>query len=162
MRVRLLFHRLFLVGVIGKGIDGLLEIAGGVLLLVTDPARLYGWARALTQHELLEDPSDLVAGYLIHATRHLSESTRLFGAAFLLGHGAVKTVLVVALLQRRLRAYPAAIVVLSGFVAYQLYRFTHTGSVALLALSVVDVFVIALTWLEYRRLRAEPAREEAR
>jgi uncharacterized membrane protein len=35
-----------------------------------------------------------------------------------------------------------------------MYRYLHTRSPELLALSIVDVFVIALTWLEYRRLRA--------
>jgi uncharacterized membrane protein len=50
-------------------------------------------------------------------------------------------------------AYPAAIVAFTLFVVYQLYRYSHTHSTALLALSALDAAVIALTWLEYRRLK---------
>jgi len=39
------------------------------------------------------------------------------------------------------------------FLVYQIYRYSHTHSVWLLALSILDLFVIVLTWLEYQRLR---------
>ena len=50
-------------------------------------------------------------------------------------------------------AYPAAIGAFVLFLVYQLYRYTHTSSAWLLVLSVVDVCVIVITWLEYKRLR---------
>jgi uncharacterized membrane protein len=71
----------------------------------------------------------------------------------LLWHGAVKIVLVAALLRKREWGYLAGIAAFSLFLVYQIYRYLHTRSPELLALSVVDVFVIALTWLEYKRLR---------
>jgi uncharacterized membrane protein len=152
-----LVHVLFEVGVLLKGIDGVLEIVGGVLLLVVDPNQLYHVVRLLTQHELSEDPHDLIATYLLHTAGHLSASTELFGALYLLWHGLVKAGLVAALLLRRRWAYPAAMIAFALFVLYQLYRYSNTHSFGLLLLSAVDVFVIALTWLEYQRLRSSHA-----
>lgn len=149
-----LIHISFDIGVIGKGIDGVLEIVGGTLLFLVNPAQISYIVRLLTQHELSEDPTDLVAGYLLHAAQHLSASAQTFGAVYLLGHGIIKVGLVAALLRRQFWAYPAAIAAFLLFLIYQLYRYSHTHATWLLVLSAVDVFVIAITWLEYRRLRA--------
>jgi len=155
-RGRRVLHALFTIGAIGKGIDGVLEIAGGVLLLLVDPARLGRLVRALTQHELIEDPRDLIATTLRHAVEHLSSGTQTFAALYLLWHGLVKAALVAALLRRQVWAYPVAILAFGLFVAYQLYRYSHTHSSLLIVLSAMDVIVIALTWVECRRLQREP------
>jgi uncharacterized membrane protein len=42
------------------------------------------------------------------------------------------------------------IAVFSAFSGYQLYRFTHTHSLALILFTVFDVLIIYLTWREYR------------
>jgi uncharacterized membrane protein len=151
---RNLGHWFFLISVIAKGVDGVLEVIGGVLLLVVSPAQLYGIAKVLTQHELMQDPSDAVANYVLHSTQNLSADAKTFGAVYLLWHGIVKVLLVAALLQRRRWAYPLAIGAFLLFLLYQLYRYSHTQAPELLVLSVLDVFVIVLTWLEYRRLRS--------
>ena len=59
--------RVFEVGIILKGLDGLLEIAGGILLLVIRPGYLNHLATLLTQHELAEDPRDFVATHILHS-----------------------------------------------------------------------------------------------
>lgn len=147
-------HALFDIGVMAKGLDGVLEIAGGVLLFFLNPLQIGSVLRLLTQHELSEDPHDLVAGFIMHSVQHLSVGTEKFAALFLLWHGLVKVGLVAALLKRLWWAYPLAIGAFALFLVYQFYRYTHTRSVWLLALSLLDVFVIIITWLEYRRLRA--------
>jgi uncharacterized membrane protein len=147
-------HVLFLIGVIGKGIDGLLEITGGLLLLFVTPAQIQWLAETLTMHELSRDPNDLIATFLLNSARGLSAATEHFAAIYLLWHGVVKILLVGALLRRRQWGYVMGIAAFSLFLVYQTYRYLHTRSPTLLALSVVDVFVIALTWLEYKRLRA--------
>ena len=147
-------HVLFDISVISKGVDGALETVGGALLYFVGPAQIHSLVRMLTQHELSEDPHDLLAGYLLQAAKHLSADAQLFVAVYLLWHGIVKVGLVIALIQERAWAYPAAIVAFGLFLVYQLYRYAHTRSAWLLVLSVVDVFVIVITWLEYKRLRA--------
>ncbi len=149
-----LVHVVFLIGVIGKGIDGVLETIGGVALFFVDPNQINHWVRALTAHELSEDPDDVVARYLRDAAHRLSPHTKTFGAAYLLVHGLIKVGLVGGLLRRRLWAYPAAMAAFLAFVIYQIYRYSLTGADSLLFLSALDVVVIVLTWLEYRRLRS--------
>jgi uncharacterized membrane protein len=157
MNGRRVVSALFRVSVIAKGSDGVLEIIGGALLFFMSPTQIHGMVRLLTQHELSEDPRDLVARYLMHSTAHLVAGTKVFAAAYLLWHGVVKLVLITGLLLERRLAYPAAIAAFGLFLVYQLYRYSHTASPELLALSVLDIVVIMLTYLEYRRLRATHA-----
>jgi uncharacterized membrane protein len=147
-------HILFDLSVIGKGVDGVLETIGGVLLFFVNSTQIHTVVRVLTQHELSEDPHDLVATYLLNSTQHLASGAQTFAAVYLLWHGLVKVALVTGLLLRRRWAYPTAIWAFLLFLLYQLYRYMHTRAPELLVLSVLDVVVITLTWLEYKRLRA--------
>jgi uncharacterized membrane protein len=148
-----LLDRAFLIGIVLKGLDGCLEVIGGLLLLAVSPTTIDTLARALTQHELSEDPHDLLANHLLHYTGNLTGSVVHFGAAYLLSHGAVKIVLVAAVLKNYLWAYPLMIVFLLAFIGYQLYRLTFAPSVGLVALTVFDAGVTWLTWREYQRQR---------
>ena len=150
-------HALFDAGVIIKGIDGVLQLIGGVLLLIMSPSQIQGIVQLLTQHELSHDRTDIVARAMSQAAESLSADAKLFAALYLLIHGIVKAGLVVALLKRHLWAYPAAMVVFALFGIYQMYRYTHTHSSWLVALTVLDIFVIVITWLEYRRLEVSHA-----
>lgn len=130
----------------------MLEAVGGGILWFVPPERIHFVVQVLTQHELSQDPKDLLAGYLLNSTQHLTIAATRFAAVYLLWHGIAKVGLVAALLLRRRWAYPAAIAAFSAFLVYQLYRYSHTHAGELLVLSVVDLGVILLTWLEYRRL----------
>ena len=70
----------------------------------------------------------------------------------------MKLALVTALLRNKIWAYPWMIVVLVLFIGYQLYRIVLSYSVGLIALTIFDVFIVALTWREYskQRLRSLP------
>jgi uncharacterized membrane protein len=45
-----------LIGVVFKGVDGLVELIDGALLLITTPAQLLGASNAVTAGELSQDP----------------------------------------------------------------------------------------------------------
>jgi hypothetical protein len=62
-------HRLFLLSVWSKGIAGLLETIGGVILLLIPQSGLNAFVIFLTAPELAEDPSDRVATLLQHRSR---------------------------------------------------------------------------------------------
>jgi uncharacterized membrane protein len=145
----------FKIGLVLKGLDGILEVVGGILLLFLSPQTIEHIVRTLTAHELSEDPHDLIARYLLHTTSHLTTSTTLFGAVYLLSHGVTKIVLVALVLRDKLWAYPWLIVLLLAFIAYQLYRITAVHfSVGLAALTVFDAFLVWLTWREYQSKKA--------
>lgn len=148
-------HRLFQVGVVLKGLDGLLEVGGGVLLIVFGASGVGRAIRFLTQHELSEDPQDLVAGWLVRHLRHLGEDTVHFAIAYLLVHGIVKLVLAVGLIRERLRVFPWALGFLGLFVLYQVYRLLVGFSAGLALLTVLDIVIMGFVWGEYRSLRRE-------
>jgi uncharacterized membrane protein len=152
----------FRIGLVLKGLDGVLEVIGGVLLLFLSPAAIQHLVRALTAHELSEDPHDLIARYLLHTTAHLHHGTTLFGAIYLLSHGIAKIVLVALVLKDKLWAYPWLIGLLLAFIAYQLYQITAIHfSVGLTLLTIFDALLVWLTWREYRAKRAEQRRTRA-
>lgn len=146
-----LLDRTFEVGIILKGLDGALEVLGGLLLVLVSPAAIDRIVTTLTQHELSEDPHDLIATHLLKTAHGLTGSAVRFGAAYLLSHGLVKIVLVVALLRNRLWAYPWMIAFLVAFIIYQGYRLTFKLSFGLAALTAFDIFIAWLTWREYRK-----------
>jgi uncharacterized membrane protein len=143
-------HRLFALSILIKAVDGVLEMIGGSLFMFVSPKALNSLVILFTAHELSEDPDDWFAITLRHAVHSLSPDSKLFVSVYLVAHGLVKVILAAGLLRKKLWAYPAALWFLGMFLLYQLYRFSHTHSLGLLALSAFDLFVAALVWLEYR------------
>jgi uncharacterized membrane protein len=143
----------FKLSIILKGIHAVIEIVGGLLLLVIPSSVLASLAVWVTQEELLEDPHDLIANFFLKFSSQLSVSSELFGGLYLLSHGLIKIVLVVALLKNKLWAYPWSLVVLSLFILYQVYRFTFTHSLGLIILTIFDLAVMWLIWREYQIIK---------
>ncbi|MDP5225878.1 MULTISPECIES: DUF2127 domain-containing protein [Arthrobacter] len=149
-----LLDRFFQIGVILKGLDGVLELVGGVAMLFIKPAQIIEWVRILTQHELAEDSHDLLANALVHAASSLNSSATLFAAVYLLAHGVVKVVLVLAVLRDKIWAYPWLIAFLVLFVIYQIAEMVRHFTWSMFGLTVFDLLIIALTVREYRVHRA--------
>jgi uncharacterized membrane protein len=134
-----------------KGADGLLELLGGVLLLVIKPQELNKLARSLTIQELSRDPHDFIANHILKSAHNLTTGTLLFGALYLMSHGVVKIILVAEVLRQHLWAYIALIIVTASFVLYQVYRLYIHLSVGLILLTMFDLLIIYLTQKEYRK-----------
>ena len=143
--------RVFEIGIILKGLDGVLETIGGLLLLIVTPATINRLVSGLTQHELSEDPHDLIATRLLQYVHGLSGAAVTFAAVYLLLHGIVKIVLVVALLRNQIWAYPWMIGFLLVFIFYQVYRLVLSPTWWLSALTVFDGLIVWLTWREWRK-----------
>ncbi len=148
-------HRLFQVGVILKGLDGALEVAGGILLAVFGASGISRAVRFLTQHELSEDPHDVLAGWLVRHLRDVGHETVHFAIAYLSVHGIVKLVLAAGLIRERLRVFPWALGFLGLFVLYQCYRLLVGFSYGLAFLTALDFVIMAFVWVEYRSLRRQ-------
>jgi len=132
-----------------------METAGGVLLWLMKPSAMDWALHFLFQHELSRDPHDFFARHVLHFHASLTHGSVVFASLYLLTHGAVKIVLAVALWMNDLWAYPLAIFVFGAFTVYQIYRYSHTHSIALLVLTVLDIAIVLLTWAEYRVQKAE-------
>jgi uncharacterized membrane protein len=146
-------HQIFEVSVWLKGAHALLECIGGILLYIVTTDAIASWVNTLTQEELIEDPGDFIAGHLSQMASQLSIASKEFYAFYLLSHGLIKLALVAGLLRGKLWSYPASLVALSLFMAYQVYRYSYTHSFGLLVLTVLDAVVMVLIWHEWNVVR---------
>ena len=156
MRICDLRHRFFQLLIFLKGIDGSLEIIGGFLFLFVSPATINKVVRLLTQHELSEDPRDIVANYLRRVAGHLSVSGQFFGFVYLLAHGVIKIFIIISLWKKKTWSYPVAIVFFAAFGIYQIYKYEITGSIGWILLTLSDLLIIVLTWMEYKSIKINP------
>lgn len=147
-------HRAFNIGIVIKGLDGLLELVGGSALLLTSQTAIRQAVMLLTRQELIDDPHDVVANYLRYIAQPLSLGTRHFAGVYLLAHGLVKIAMVVGLLRGLRWSYPMAVVLMTTFVGYQSFRLFHQPSLLLGLLTFIDVTVTCLIVREWRHLPA--------
>jgi uncharacterized membrane protein len=147
-----LTDRAFRIGLFLKGLNGLAEVLGGILLLVIKPQQIDRLVNGITAGELRENPADFIANYIVSSAHHLTGASLLFGAVYLLSHGLVKLVLVVEVLRDRLWAYMALIVVTGLFIIYQLYSLIFVKvTISFVLLTIFDFIIVYLTQKEYRR-----------
>ena len=145
-----MLHETFRASITLKGIDGILEAIGGVLLWFVNPASVTAFSMALFEHELPLDHHDFIAIHVLHFSEKLANGGKVFPSIYLISHGLIKAVLVTALWFDALWAYPLTIAVFGSFCVFQMYRFTHTHAISLALLTVFDLLIIYLTWAEYR------------
>jgi len=75
----------------------------------------------------------------------LLSGNTLFASMYLLLYCVTNVVFVVGL----------TIFVSGAFSDYQVYRFNHTHSIAMLPLTIFDVAIIYLKWMEWREQKAQ-------
>lgn len=143
-------HRVFNLMVVLKGMNGVLELGGGLALLLSQTGAVDGLVHALTAAELAEDPHDPIANALNDWAAHLGHETQVLAGAYLLLHGAVKTGLAGLLLRGKHWAYPVAIAFFAIFIAYMLFRLSHDWSWPLSGLVAFDLAMIAVILLDWR------------
>lgn len=146
-------HRLFGVSILVKGVDGVLEVIGGVLLALS-PSTVTGAIAFWTAHELSQEPDNWIANAVQRSLQSFSSETQHFVTAYLVGHGLMKVFLVLGLWREKLWAFPTSLAFLAIFLVYQFYRFAHTHSMALLALAILDMVVMGFIWREYQFRKA--------
>ena len=139
----------FNISLIIKTINALIEIIAGIFALFLTQAFLVRVAIILTRSELLRDPDDALAHYLLRSAQNFSSGNKFFILFYLLSHGIVKLALVIGLYKKKLWAYNWSFIVLGLFVIYQIYRYTITHSPWLILLTVLDIFIIWIIWKEY-------------
>lgn len=133
-----------------------MELLAALALAFGSVHLLDGLVQLVLDHHLLGGPHSALAERFATGEEHLVGSDRTFAVVYLLLHGLTKCGLVIALARRVRPAYPVAVVVLGGFVGYEIYRAVQTGSVLLPVLAAIDVLVIVLVIREYRRLGPVP------
>ena len=147
-------ERLFRLAVAIKGLDGFVELVAAIVLLAVPAAFVQELVEGVLARDLLGPPDGSLARHFVAGTAEFASGNRTFAVVYLGLHGVLKLAMVVALLRKWVRAYPLVIAVLVLFVAYELYRAFHTGSIVLPVLAALDIAIIVLVVREYRTLRA--------
>lgn len=131
---------IFILSVLGKGVGGGLQLVAGGLLIFLSTEQLYSLIKPLS-------------GLSSELGQTVTSQQKWFGVAYFLSHGIIRVGLAVALLREKIWAYPLAILVLAGFVAYQTVALYNHPSLYLLGLTLFDLLIIGLTRYEYLKLK---------
>ena len=142
-------HRMFKVALLLKGLNGIVELAGGALTLFIPLRSVNQLVLWLTASEIEDDPNDWLANTLIDAAEKLSMGTKAYASFYLLAHGAVKVFLVYSLWREKIWAFPIGLSLIGALVCYSIYRFTHTHAVSLLFFAAIDLIIMWFIWREY-------------
>jgi len=155
------WHKCFLISILLKGINGVLEILGGILLLIirgqsiVNFVEVASFVEIITEGEVIQVPKNLASNFLLNLAYSVALN-KYFTIIFLLSHGIIKLFLIICLLKRKLWSYPLAILVFVLFIVYQTYQYYLSPSSLMILLNIFDVFVILVTYIEYRSLKSIP------
>lgn len=136
---------------LGKSIFAFVEFFSG-LLLIFIPLDLI---KSTIQHLAASIAFAPLSSMITNAGERVTSDATLFAVIYLLLHGALKLVTLALLWRKILWSYPLSIVLLLGFITYQMFEFFNHGTISMLVLCVVDLVMITLTLLEYRKLKAQ-------
>ncbi len=136
---------------LGKSIFAFVEFFSG-LLLIFIPLDLI---KSTIQHLAASIAFAPLSSMITNAGERVTSDATLFAVIYLLLHGALKLVTLALLWRKILWSYPLSIVLLLGFITYQMFEFFNHGAISMLVLCVVDLVMITLTLLEYRKLKAQ-------
>lgn len=145
-------YNLFRIGVFLKGVDSIVEVFAGFVILFIGPDVIGNAVISMSQDELAEQPHSIIAQIALPLAQHLALTPQKFLAAYLLARGVIKIFLVVALLYNRRWSYPAALMVLGLFLIYEFYLIALGHSLFLCALALFDAILLWLIWHEYRTM----------
>ena len=148
-----LAHLGFLMSMLAKGLLGLSQLLGGILLWLVPASNISKWVAGLARLELVEDPNDPMAQFVLRLATSTPITNENFYLIYLLIHGVLNLGLVLALVAGFKWAYPLSIAALVGFVLYQGYKITLGAGVVMIILSTIDIIVIWLIWREWQTLK---------
>jgi uncharacterized membrane protein len=148
-------HKAFILGVLLKGLNAVLQIAGGAALLLVPPETVISWLTQMTPEKYLMDPDSILVKTVLDFGDYCTTEGKIFLSVYLLSHGIMKMIVIGFLLLGYRWAYPAMGILLIGFIVYQVYKYSFTHSYWLIWLTVLDLFLLFLTWMEYRHVKEE-------
>jgi len=146
--------KLFLVSMIIKAGAAIFEIGTGIFAFFLTTNEVLYVTQLLVQGKLAADPDNFLANYILDlGFSFMPGQTNWFLFLYLVGHGVINLFLVIALLHKKMWAYPLSLVIFGSFVAYEGWQVYFTHSPFLAAFTAFDLAVIWLIGKEYRYMR---------
>jgi len=146
-------HRIARFLVYFKGIFGILELIIGIGLLVLGRKAMNNILMWILNFEPFENHPRLMDNASRFVIEHVLGSLHLLIALYMIIHGLVAIAVVIALVHKKMWAFPAAGILLVLFIIYQIYRLTLAFSLILLILTLIDIAIIFFLRYEYRRTK---------
>jgi len=150
-----LLDKTYEIGILLKGIDGVLELVGAAALLFIPVRYFQRFSQWIADLEAGSSHHGFISTHIAHFGHSLAEGNHVFAILFLFTHGLVKVVLVACLLRNKLWAYPFGLVALTLFLGYQLYEMVIHPTFGMGFLTVLDIVIIWLVWREWRQVKAD-------
>lgn len=140
--------RAFEISLLLKGLDGLLETLSGLMFLFIKPSWILDVAHGIVGYQ----PHSFIGKHILEAAQHFNKGAAIFASLYLLSHGVVKLVLIIAILREQAWAYIGLIVVTALFMVYQIYHLIFVSvTFTFIFLTLFDGVVVYLTAREYKR-----------
>lgn len=148
------FDEIFRLGMVWRIGYGTLRLIVGFFLLRHIGTPVSDIFTRAFRSEFFEEPRE----HFIHAvgpfTHHFSFEVTYFLAIYMIFWGIIDVFLSIQLLRLKLWAFPLTMWLIALFIVYETYRYTHTHSLILLAIIIIDLGLIWLINGEYRRVQA--------
>jgi uncharacterized membrane protein len=149
---RILEHKIVKLVIYLKGAIGILQALAGTILLLIGPNRISTLIENSLERDV-ENPGSMIHNILVRLADASSVNIHIFIALFMIVHGFVFISAVFALIHKRMWAFPSAGLLLLLFIIYQMYRLSQEFSILMIILTAIDIIILALLSLEYKRLR---------
>jgi len=149
----------FLVSIFLKGAISFVECVAGVLAFFVPISVVTDFVMRATAVVLPLSLEGLIIPHLTKLADEITATSATFIGLYLLSRGFIKLVLIIAMLKNELRAYPLSLIVLGGFVSYQIYQIVTHFSAAIVILTIFDLIVMYFIWKEYEVLCRHPLAE---
>ena len=155
-------HRAFWISLFIKGLDGALQLLGGLAVIFLEPGTLGNAYRWLTRFLFGKHDGNNPEADFIRVTAHSFHiSVAVLVAIYLLVNGIIKVLLVYGLLKEKLWVFPAACAGFGIMFSLELYRLSVHFYWGIFILMCISVFVITMVILEWRKVKAQMKAGEA-
>jgi len=140
---------LFKTGIWLKGVNGGLELLGGLLLAVVPESTATRLILAIARFETGPELRDWVLRGITDGIAQV-EAESTFALFYLISHGVIKVFLAVALLRNIRWAAPVALAVFGLLAGIEIVRFALHPSVAMGLIIAIDLFVLGLIFRHWK------------
>ncbi len=153
-------HRAFWISLFIKGLDGALQLIGGLAVIFVEPGTLGNAYRWLTRFLFGKHDGNPEAAFIRDTAHSFGISVEVLVAIYLLVNGIIKVLLVYGLLKEKLWVFPAACAGFGVLFSLEIYRLFVHFYWGIFVLMCISVFVITMVILEWRKVRAASKTEE--
>jgi uncharacterized membrane protein len=143
---------LFKVSMWWRIIYGLLRVVLGATLLRLIGQPFAELTYALMAHEITNHTTDIVLEHLYTFLEIHNFTITYFIAIYFLFWGTVDIILSLCLLRKIEQAFPITMALIVIFICYGIFRYTHTHSLVLLTVIIIDIGIVYLINHEYKKL----------